>query len=536
MVSRVGPPDTKFVRRFTGHPFGHPLDMVNTTTATSGTTYRGPAGVGSPRLAGVPGVGAVAVQPQQVLETARYDTTDRRLVTAGIRLNLHRGTDAAHWQLLLPDGDDEELLRVPAVVSEVEGVDLDRPPDELDELVRGTRRERPLHPVGRIRTVRVETRLLDDGARPLAVVVHDEVTAATLGRSTTIDTWTEIEIRPLTADAALLTELEARVRATGVRAGGGPAADAVLDRLLSPARPRPRSRAGKKGSAGAVLFDYLGTQIDRIAREDLRVRRDEPDAVHQLRVAVRRLRSAVQTYTSLLDREWTRPLVIELRHLGRTLAPARDTEVLRERIVDGLDHTDPDLVLGPVRAQVTRHFARAEAEAHAATLAEFDGDRYAVLRAALDELLVAPPLTRRAARPAAKELPRSAAKAARRLERAVSALDTDSSDEAVHRVRKAGKRLRYATEVARPAVGGKAKRLNRKLKDLQRALGEHQDTVVARRVLRELGAHAHVAGENGFTFGMLHGRETASAHRVRSELPRLWQSAWRKKNRRWLTP
>ncbi|WP_214369506.1 CYTH and CHAD domain-containing protein [Pseudonocardia sp. H11422] len=510
-------------------------DTVNTTATEPAITYRGSVAAGSPRLAGLSGVKTVAAEPPQVLETERWDTDDLRLAAAGIELVLHRDDVTAQWRLRLPDGDDTELLRAPAVLPDVEGVDPDGPPEEFDELLRGARRDRPLLPAGRIRTVRVTTRLLGGGDWLLAEVVQDEVTVATLGSSTSVDTWSEIGVRRAGGDDALLDELRERVRATGA-VPAPPGADGALDRLLQPA-PARRRRIGKKGSAGAVLMDYIGAQADRIAEQDLRARRDEPDAVHQLRVGARRLRSAMQAYRPLLDRDHARRLIAELRWLGRALAPARDAEVLRERITDRLDRTDPDLVLGPVRAQVTRHFARVEAEARAAVLAELDGERYAALRVALDELLADPPLTRKAARPAVKELPRLAARSARRMERAARdafAPDSPNRDEAIHTVRKAGKRLRYATEVARPAVGAEAKRFGRGLKGMQKALGEHQDTVVVRGTLRELGSRAHAAGENGFTFGLLHGRDEAVAGRIEADLPEFWRSAWAKKNRRWL--
>ena len=94
----------------------------------------------------------------------------------------------------------------------------------------------------------------------------------------------------------------------------------------------------------------------------------------------------------------------------------------------------------------------------------------------------------------------------------------------MHAARKAGKRLRYATEVAGPRSGSR-KRFAKALKGFQNALGEHQDTVVARAVLRELGAQAHAAGENGFSFGVLHGQDAARAARIAAQLPALWADA-----------
>lgn len=508
--------------------------MPDTTTRTPDLSYRGAAGASAPRLTALPGVHDEEVVPQRVLEIERFDTDDLRLAAAGITLAVHRDPDGpGQWRLDLPDGETTERLRVP--------VAPDAPvpptvPDELAELVRGAARDRAVHPVGQVRTVRTATRLLGEDGVLLAVVVHDHLTLATLGRSTEVESWTETSIQEAAADDALLVDLQLRLRDAGLRPAA-PAAEAELDRLLRPAPPARSRTAGRRGSAGAVLLDYLGTQVDRLAAEDLRVRRGEPDAVHQMRVAARRIRSALQSYRPLLDRERTDPIVDELRELGRALAPARDAEVLHARISDGLAALPSELLLGPAQAQVTRYFGRVEAEAGAAVLSTLDGDRYEWLRTALDELVADPPLTARAGRPARKELPAITARSARKLRRAVrAALDPGVADRdiATHSARKAGKRLRYATEVVRPAVGKPAKRFVSRLKGLQKALGEHQDTVVARATLRELGALAHAAGENGFSFGVLHGQDAARAARIEEDLAGLWERAWDRRGRRWL--
>lgn len=465
--------------------------------------FRGAAETGAPRLAGLPGVHSVEPGPIEVREVERHDTDDLRLAAAGITLALYRGDGPAQWRLDLPDGEHDERLRVPATADTV--------PDEIDELVRGAARDRAVRPVGRARTTRTVTRLLAENGTVVAEVVLDHVTVATLGRSTDVRSWTEATV----TDAApeLLAAVTTRLADDGLRPAE-PAVDTELDRLLRPGPPR-RARAGKKGSAGAALLRYVAAQADRIAAEDLRVRRDEPDAVHRLRVAARRLRSALQAHRTLLDRERTDPVVDALRTFGQALAPARDAEVLRERVLSGLAALPPELRLGHAEAFATRHFARTEAEARAAVLTELDGERHAALRGALDALLEQPPLTKAAA--SKKGLREGVGRATRRLEKAVrTATDprTEQRTEAVHAARKAGKRLRYATEV----TGTKP----RHLKAFQKALGEHQDTVVGREVLRELGAAAHASGENGFSFGVLLGHDAARAEQIERALPGLW--------------
>jgi inorganic triphosphatase YgiF len=58
---------------------------------------------------------------------------------------------------------------------------------------------------------------------------------------------------------------------------------------------------------------------------DPAVRRELPDAIHQMRVATRRMRSALQAYGRILDRARTRHLTDELKWLASVLGPARDS-------------------------------------------------------------------------------------------------------------------------------------------------------------------------------------------------------------------
>jgi CHAD domain-containing protein len=509
-----------------------PTSRTGTTRARTGSrTYRGGAEIGAPRLAGLPGVHDERPEPQQLLEMERYDTADRRLTAAGIALAVCRDGAQAVWQLDLPEGDGHERLRVPVVPADAVAPPL---PDELDELIRTAARDLPVHPAARVRIVRHVTRLLGARGGELGELVHDQLSLATLGTATDVTSWTEVELR--TGPRAPLEEIEQRLSEAGLRPAA-PAADTELARVLRP-QPRPH-RGGRRGSAGAALVEYLAEHADRLAAEELRVRRGEPDSVHQLRVASRRMRSALQAYRPLLDRSRIEPILADLREFGRELAPARDAEVLAERIHAGLAALQPELLLGPVQAQVNRHFARAEAEAGAAVLSALDGPRYARLRTALEEFVADPPLSPAARRRAAAELPRHVARAARRLAKAVRTAtdpqqEAEARDLAVHEARKAGKRLRYATEVARPDVGKPAQQFAKALKGFQTALGEHQDTVVARAALRGLGAQAHAAGENGFSFGVLHAADAARAERIEQQLPALWAEAWTKKHRRWL--
>ena len=291
-----------------------------------------------------------------------------------------------------------------------------------------------------------------------------------------------------------------------------------------------------RSPAGDVVLAYIRTQVLAIARYDPLVRRDAPDAVHQMRVATRRARSALQAFGQIIDREATRSLGEELKWLAAELGHARDSEVMLERLTADLAAIPPALVVGPVEVRMTGHFTAELAQAGKAALHALDGPRYLRLRDDLDVLLADPPLTPLAGRKAGKALVRPVRRAARRLQRALAAVPAAEDrgpetsapedlgtavdrDTAIHEARKAAKRARYAAEAALPALGGQASRQAAQAKDLQELLGDHHDSVVTRTVLRGLADQARSAGEDTFTYGVMYERQACAASEIERELP-----------------
>src|ERR1019366_2664095 len=157
--------------------------------------------------------------------------------------------------------------------------------------------------------------------------------------------------------------------------------------------------------------------VAAISQYDPQVRRDEPDAVHQMRVATRRARSAPQAFGAIIDQDAPRPLCAELKWLAATLGQARDSEVMRDRLTADLAAIPPTLITGPVQARITAHFTAELAQAGKTALAALEGQRYARLLGNLDALLARPPLTplaeHRAGTVLAKPVRRAAARAGR---------------------------------------------------------------------------------------------------------------------------
>jgi CHAD domain-containing protein len=289
--------------------------------------------------------------------------------------------------------------------------------------------------------------------------------------------------------------------------------------------------------AGQVVLAYLRYQADALDALAPSVRRDEPDAVHQMRVATRRLRSTLRTFRRVIGPAGH--LDDELRWLAGVLGEARDAEVLAGHLEAALAGVPAEELIGPVQARIKIHFAPVAAQAREAVLEALDSERFVSLRDEVRELTggsLAPP---RAGRPARDVLPREVRRAyratARRMERAAAAASGPARDTALHQARKAAKRARYAGELAQPAIGRKAKRFTRQVKAVQTLLGDHHDAVIARQQERALGMEAHLSGENAFTYGLLYEREGEAADDLRARALAAWKKVSRPRYRRWMS-
>jgi len=332
------------------------------------------------------------------------------------------------------------------------------------------------------------------------------------------------------------------VNVNGIKISYGMPAAAVLplDRAPGGQVPRPASQPPVTPSspAGLVILAYLRTHTEEMKSLDPMVRRDEPDAVHQMRVTIRRLRSTLRSFPHILHREGTRRLAAELKWLGSVLGEARDAEVLAGHLQAELKRTAPEQVIGPIQARVQGRFASVRAAARTQLLAALGSDRYFSLLDDLDWLLDDPPFTAHAAMPAAEVLPAAARqpweRAGRQMHRARGLAAGQLRDEALHRARKAARRARYASEAVSPAVGKQARRFTSQMKKVQSILGEHQDAVIARQVARDLGISAHLAGENAFSYGLLYERDVCHGQRLQVQAQGAWKRASRPHYLRWM--
>lgn len=265
----------------------------------------------------------------------------------------------------------------------------------------------------------------------------------------------------------------------------------------------------------------------------------DPEDLHQMRVAVRRMRSVLKLGGHLLGPA-AENVRAELGWLGRALGEVRDLDVLighlRETVAD-LEARDRAAARRLVSLFVTE---RAKAKRRLSR--SLSSPRYATLLRSVAQLArlperepdLAPP----AGRPVAPtDLVAALRKPYRKLRKAVAALPADPADDELHALRIRGKRLRYAAELAKPVAAKKqARRIEQVIvasRRLQDVLGEHQDAVVAADRMRGLACppageasadRSSVDGAICFVAGRIAERERARRARARTR----WQPAVRK--------
>jgi len=500
--------------------------------------YEAPVGVPLPDLTDLPKVAARSADEVETLDAVYYDTAGFDLVRAGITLRQRTGGHDAGWHLKVPESAGVRTeLRLPSS-SEL--------PEEFTELLTARLRGRPLRPVARIATTRRRYTLEDSGGSDLAEVALDAVTAETFGRTSTLTRWNEVEVELAEGVSGGLKLLEAADRS--LRRGGlrparhGTKLELALSEALSSAQPQasrpPQSQPSKSATAGDALLRSLRSRLEELTAWDLLVRRDAPDSVHRMRVAARRMRAVLQEFRPLLRAQEARELISELRWLGEVLGRMRDEEVLGEHLSALFSQVPAELAIGPVQARISGHFEPRRAEGRRQILQALGSDRYLALLNTLEGFLAAAPLTARAGDAAAKAMPDLVARSYRRVRRREhAARDVPTGparDAALHEVRKAVKRARYAAEVASPVVGKNARKSVKSLKRLQSVLGDHHDAVIASQALRQLALDAYDNGENTFTYGLLHERETALAEALGRRAHRTWKRANRRKRTAWM--
>jgi len=475
------------------------------------------------------GIGEAMPLPAIRLRAEYYDTADLRLARHHITLRRRTGGGDSGWHLKLPHAGEatRDELQLPLSAA-------GNPPEPLSTLVLGVTRGAPLAPVATLSTVRRPVRLLDEEGHALAELTDDRVSVTVDGKATSRFRELEVEAAP-DRTAGDLEPVMAVLIAAGASESGfaSKAVRALGPRAMEPpdvASPPPVS---PDAPAAAAMQALIQRHAATFLQQDLRVRRGMPDSVHQMRVAARRLRSALKVFAPLFDEPWADQLATELAWIGGELGFARDREVLERHLLSDLalmTETDTrDAV-----AVVERELGADQHEAVVRVSAAMKSDRYLALLDALVAAARTPQLTAAATAPAAEALPPLMRAAWKRLARSVANLRRKGPDEPWHRARIRAKHARYAAEALTPVFGKPAKRLAAQLEVVTELLGRHQDASVAAEIAAELAAGNGVGGKAGYCLGLLYDQQRDEVRRVRRKMAKVWPDIAHPRWRRWL--
>ena len=198
----------------------------------------------------------------------------------------------------------------------------------------------------------------------------------------------------------------------------------------------------------------------------------DPEELHQMRTAVRRLRALLRAVRPMFAAGSLTGLRSELRWLGAVLGAARDADVFREYL--GME-------LGAVGERLLARLDAERAAAKTRVLAALDDQRYARLMDHVEETIRRPRLAA-----GDVSLPDLAAREFKKVLKAVGTLPKKPGDAELHAVRIKVKRARFTAELAQAIVGRPAERFAAKAHNVQDILGEHQDAVVAEQRIGDL--------------------------------------------------
>jgi len=449
------------------------------------------------------------------LHTIYYDTGDLRLTRWGCSVRFRRGEG---WTLKIPvPHDSAASYREEHVFAGDESA----VPAGLLDLATAYHRGAALHRVAELRTLRTSRHVLSDAGEDLAEVVEDDVRIVEGMHVVRRFRQIEIELSDAAPDDALEV-LGALLRHEGA---GKPDPVAKNVRALGERAPEPElgvPELRRSSRVGDVARAAFAASVERLVRRDavLRLQADE-EAVHQARVAVRRMRSDLRTFMVVLDAAWACDLRERMRWLQDGFSTARDADVLlahlrrRSELLPDADRRAAEAVFAPFRA------ARDRAYEHLGTMLR--EPRYAALLQDMVDAAKRPPFNAAADEPACDAIAAIVGDAWSALRKRVRARTRPPADRELHRIRIAAKRVRYGAEAVAPIAGERARALAHCAEAMQTILGDQHDAVEARERLHELapdGEHAFVAGELA-----------ALAHRAACKGRAAWRTAWREAKR-----
>jgi inorganic triphosphatase YgiF len=296
------------------------------------------------------------------------------------------------------------------------------------------------------------------------------------------------------------------------------------------------------GDQRVLAYDTMQTAARRIVARHLHRLRlrdpgtrtgEDPEALHDMRVATRRLRAAVRIFAAGIPSRLQTRMTGELQWLGGLLGGVRDLDVQLAKL-DGFTAAAPAGFRPPLGC-LHAYLDGERTRRRAAMLAGLDTPRYFRLLIQLERFA----FSRDAKRPrdAAAQEPiatagrRAIKEAFGRLRKRGKKIQAMPHPEDLHALRIRAKRLRYLLEFLQDLTGKAGRRLVKRVTELQDLLGSYHDAVVAADFVRTYveGAGAQLPPASMVALGALVASELRLAEQKRADFERTWRRFTRKR-------
>jgi inorganic triphosphatase YgiF len=253
-------------------------------------------------------VGSTKRLPDQSLRTAYFDSADLRLFGRGITLRHRAGEEeqAGKWTLKLPE--EAEGTAVERTELSWRGTP-DVPPPEALRILAGILRHATLQRIVVLASTRKRLVLRNDQGGEVGELDDDVVTVAK-GTHKGL-TFRQIELEfgdghsPTEPTGYVVDAVVKKIRKAGARVERVQKFAKSIG-LDDPAPKHQPARLGRRATVGDVIANSIANGYERLLDHDYRLRLQPvdppPHAVHQARVATRRLRSDLKTFRAFLDR------------------------------------------------------------------------------------------------------------------------------------------------------------------------------------------------------------------------------------------
>jgi triphosphatase len=479
---------------------------------------------------------AVVPEPARELSDVYYDTQDWRFYRAGYALRVRRDGESAEATMKALVPPEDGLRRRREISEPIEGVKtikgITGPVGDRVRRLAGTAHLRPLFEVStRRQTYALRTgtpssgEIVEDTSgniRPqdseqdaivVAEVALDESEIFANGGASTnlsrveVEVGSDAQINDGVGDFVKVLREALKLRPTQTSKFSTGLSVAGLSPAVAPDLGPTHIDATM--SCGEVAFAILRRHFAAMLAHEPGVRLGEdPEELHDMRVATRRLRAALKLYSDALPKRSER-YERDLRWVARALGEVRDLDVHLERLSEEASRNAEDL------EEIVALLRKRRVEARRRMLEALDSNRYERLVASFSGTL------RRGRSPAptapileaAPDLLRDRYK---KVRKAAKTLSEDSPPEHFHDLRKKGKRLRYALEPLQEIYGKQAKKMVKLLKKTQDDLGDNQDLIVAAGVMEELGVAGDLPPRAAFSMGSMAERNSSEAAEIRA--------------------